>query len=188
MLFICLTSAYIKTEGGKNELDSLLCSIGEYKSDDALTRLYRLVSPSVYSFALSILKNHHDAEDVLQDCFVTIHNSASGYKSHGNPMAWILTITKNLCLMKLRKRGKEEEAPEGWEDYIPDDQSVSHEDKLVLEACLEKLGDDERQIVILHAVSDMKHRQIAELLDLPLSTVLSKYSRAIKKLKKALEN
>ena len=53
-------------------------------------------------------------------------------------------------------------------------------------AALKALGDEERQIVLLHAVSGMKHRELSELLELPLSTVLSKYARALAKLKKAL--
>ena len=49
------------------------------------------------------------------------------------------------------------------------------------------LSDDEQQIVMLHAVSGMKHRETAQLLDMPTATVLSKYSRAIKKLRTAME-
>jgi RNA polymerase sigma-70 factor (ECF subfamily) len=52
---------------------------------------------------------------------------------------------------------------------------------------LKLLSDEERQIITLHAVSGLKHRQIAELLDIPLSTVLSKYNRAIKKLQNKTE-
>ena len=52
---------------------------------------------------------------------------------------------------------------------------------------LKLLSDEERQIITLHAVSGLKHRQIAELLDIPLSTVLSKYNRAIKKLRNKIE-
>ena len=58
---------------------------------------------------------------------------------------------------------------------------------MVLEQCMKALDDSERQVVILHAVGGMKHRGTAELMGLPLATVLSKYSRAIKKLKSKLE-
>ena len=61
------------------------------------------------------------------------------------------------------------------------------EDRGVLRACLEQLSDQERQIVALHAVAGFKHREIAALLELPLSTVLSKYNRAIKRLKQYLQ-
>jgi RNA polymerase sigma-70 factor (ECF subfamily) len=61
------------------------------------------------------------------------------------------------------------------------------EDKLVLETTLEILAEDERQIVLLHAVSGMKHKEIAKNLGIPLSTALSKYHRALKKLKENLK-
>lgn len=51
---------------------------------------------------------------------------------------------------------------------------------------MRELADEERQILMLHAVTGMKHREIAELLQLSLSTVLSKYHRALKKLRKCL--
>ena len=59
---------------------------------------------------------------------------------------------------------------------------VSVEDELLLRQCLETLSESERQIVVLHAVSGLKHKDIASVMSLPLSTVLSKYSRAIKKM------
>ena len=58
---------------------------------------------------------------------------------------------------------------------------------ILLETCLKDLSDEERQIVVMHAVSGLKHREIADLLRIPLGTVLSKYRRAIKKLRTRLE-
>ena len=75
---------------------------------------------------------------------------------------------------------------EDWDKYL-EQTPASPEDRLVLEQCLKALDDSERQVVILHAVGGMKHRETAELLGLPLATVLSKYSRVIKKLKSKLE-
>lgn len=51
----------------------------------------------------------------------------------------------------------------------------------------EQLGGEERRIFLLHAVAGFKHREIAEFMELPLATVLSKYSRAVKKMRKYLE-
>ncbi len=59
-------------------------------------------------------------------------------------------------------------------------------DAMVLHAALTVLKEDERQIVLLHASAGLKHREIAANLGIPLSTVLSKYNRAIKKLKQHL--
>ena len=68
-----------------------------------------------------------------------------------------------------------------WAD-VP---AVDHEDRMMLAALLRLLTEEERQIVVLHAVSGMKHREIAALLKMNLSTVLSKYNRALKKLREA---
>jgi RNA polymerase sigma-70 factor (ECF subfamily) len=58
---------------------------------------------------------------------------------------------------------------------------------MVLDALLCALSVEEQQIIILHAVHGMKNREIADILDLPLNTVLSKYHRAIKKMRKRME-
>lgn len=168
-------------------LDNCIVQIAE-NNPEALTVLYHRTSASVYAFALSLLKNPHDAEDVLHDCYLRIHASAAAYRSFGKPMAWILTITKNLCRMKLRERNKTAETDEDtWATFPAADSLASEEDKMVLNACLNRLTDEERQIVVLHAVSGLKHREIAAVTDLPLPTVLSKYHRAIKKMKQILE-
>jgi RNA polymerase sigma-70 factor (ECF subfamily) len=155
---------------------------------DALGLLYEQSKDAVYGFALSILQNAHEAEDVLQDTFVSVYASARSYKSMGKPMAWILTTTRNLSLMKLRQRQKTADLSEDeWSLFIAESTAVSSEDKLLLTAALQTITPEESQIVMLHAVAGFKHREIAGVLELPLSTVLSRYSRAIKKLKSTLE-
>lgn len=166
-----------------NELDELIYAVGE-GSTDALASLYQETSASVYAYALSVLKNSHDAEDVLHDCYLSIWSAASSYRSSGKPMAWILTVAKNLSLKILRQRNRIESLPEeDWKDCLEFATEMTADDKVVLQQCMRVLSDDERQIVVLHAVSGFKHREIAELMDLALPTVLSKYHRAIKKMK-----
>ncbi len=152
----------------------------------ALESLYEKVSSSVYAFSLSILKNAHDAEDVMQSCFVKIFSHAYQYRSQHKPMAWILTITKNLCYEKMREKKRDDKLGEIHENdsYFVD---LTADDRIVVDFCLNSLSDDERQILVLHAVSGFKHREIALLLKLPLGSVLSKYHRAIKKVKTHLE-
>lgn len=155
----------------------------------AFENLYELTEQTVYAFILSILKNPHDAQDIMQDTYVQIRASAHLYKKQGKPLAWIFTIAKNLCLMKLRTTGKTSDTPlEELEDsnYLASSEQVQTEDRIVLQTALEILKEEEREIVILHAVSGMKHREIAKNLGMPLSTVLSKYNRSLKKLKKYL--
>lgn len=182
-----LTTAYPNgPDGGAAGLDRCLEGIAGH-DPRALEELYRRTSAAVYAFALSILKNTHDAEDVLQDCYLKVWDGAADYRSAGKPMAWILTITRNLCLQRLRERQKTADLPqEDWEPWLADRRGLSQEDALVIRECMERLSDGERQIVVLHAVAGFRHREIAALLRLPLATVLSRYSRAIRKLKQTL--
>lgn len=153
----------------------------------AVAALYESANTAVYGFALSILKNTHDAEDVLQDCFVKVFEAASTYHPHGKPMAWIFTIARNLCMQKLRDHKRKADIPEeDWEPYLAGCEEICVEDRVVLETCMRHLSQEERQIVMLHAVAGFKHREIAALVQLPLATVLSKYHRALKKLKTLL--
>lgn len=155
----------------------------------ALESLYHETSTSVYAYVVSVLKNVHDAEDVLHDCYIAVHSAAANYSSSGKPMAWIITIAKNLCLMKLRERKKNAEV-EDEEFFINaqynENTAMSPEDAFILNECMNELSDEERQIVVLHAVSGFKHREIAAFLNMALPTVLSKYNRALKKLKTSL--
>ena len=85
--------------------------------------------------------------------------------------------------MKLRQRRRGEVV--SIEETLPDlssDRISDAEDRLMLEAAFRALSPQECQIVLLHAVSGLKHREIARLMELPLSTVLSKYNRSLKKL------
>ena len=156
------------------------CAAGD---SHALEQLYRETSPAVYAYLLSVLKDTHDAEDLLHETYLNVWTGSGGYRSQGKPMAWILTIGKNLCMRQLRNRNKQPTPLEEWMEYTPDSDEMTQEDKWVIRQCMEQLPEDARQIVVLHAVSGFKHREIAKLLDLPLSTVLSKYHRSVRKLK-----
>ena len=168
------------------QLDNWIAAIAGGDTD-ALAHLYQETNASVYAYALSVLKNSHDAEDVLHDCYLKVWSAADAYRPEGKPMAWILTVARNLCLQDLRRRQKTAELPqEDWRDCMDACTEMTADDKVVLQQCMEKLTDDERQIVVLHAVSGFKHREIAGLMDLALPTVLSKYHRALKKMKACL--
>ncbi len=154
---------------------------------DRIADIYDEVNSSLYGYILSFLKNPTEAEDVLQDTYVKICQNAGMYKAMGKPMAWILTIARNLSLMKIRSRAKFTDIEEyEWDNLSEGDSDFHVEDREVLTAAMSKLSSEESQIVMLHAVSGMKHREIADMYDMPLATVLSKYNRALKKLKKEL--
>lgn len=154
---------------------------------DAFQTLYQETARAVYGFALSIVKNKQDAEDILQDTFLKIRENAANYQSRGKMMAWILTITRNLAMEKLRSCKRTsfvgEEILENTLDFSNIDDV---ELRLILKEAFCILSDEERQILVLHAVSGLKHREIAAMLGKPLATVLSRYRRSLKKLQQQL--
>ncbi|MCI9158887.1 MAG: RNA polymerase sigma factor [Lawsonibacter sp.] len=165
------------------ELERLLLQVGQ-GDRDAFARLYSLARGAVYALALSLLQDAHEAQDTAQDTFVKVWESAPSYRPQGSPMAWMLTIARNLARSRLRRGGRQVGLEdEEWNAIPADLPAVSPEDRQVLQEALARLGEEERRIVLLHAVTGLKHREIAQLLELPLSTVLSKYHRGLKKLR-----
>lgn len=153
----------------------------------AFKEFYKLTNTSVYAFSLSILKSIPDAEDITQTIYLNLFSNVGKYKSKGKPMAWILTMVKNLCYDKIRKDSHTEPLHD-FKDYKTNITTYSTIDnKLLAEACLNILPDEERNILILHIVSGLKHREIAELLKTPIGTITSKYNRALDKIKKHIE-
>ena len=165
--------------------EGLLPRVGQGDTS-ALEALYVQTERAVYALALSILRDPEKAQDVTQEVYLKVRAAAHLYVPQGKPLAWLFTITKNLCRDVQRTRGRTDQAPEGLEDVARFSYVSDPTDRLVLEAALKALGDEERQVVLLHAVSGLKHREIAQDLGLPLSTVLSRYNRALKKLKRYL--
>lgn len=181
-----LINAQKAEDPDRERIDSLLSRI---KDGDrhAMELLYRCTAKNVYGYALSMLKSTVDAEDVLHDCYVQVFQKARFYRSEGKPMAWILTIVKNLCRDAMRKRKKTDPLPDGeWVAELAEQKHLSSDERLLLDECMKRLSDEERMIIVQHAVIGFKHQEIADDLDLPLSTVLSKYRRALMKLRTAM--
>ena len=145
--------------GSSAHLTELLAAIAAGQQD-ALAQLYHLTRTAVYGLSLSYLKN----------------------------MGWLLAVCRNLCLMRLRRTERHAVLSEAEWDAIPQQETgLTTEERTLLQHVLSRLGEEERRIVLLHAVTGLKHREIAALLELPLPTVLSKYHRAIRKMRADLE-
>ena len=157
-----LTTTY-GAPSAREDLESLLLGVAAEDSH-SLEELYHRTRTAVYGLVLSYLKHPQDAEDVTQDAFVRIWDTAASYRPQGKPMT-----------------------DEEWSALPARAPDVTTEDRHVLRAALSLLSEQERQVVMLHAVTGLKHREIAQLLELPLATVLSKYRRALKKLNLLLE-
>ena len=153
---------------------------------NALAAFYEKTRDALYGFVLAIVKNQQDAEDVLQDTYLRIYGAAGGYQATGSPMPWVFTIARNLALMRLRQHARRSDGPADDDEAlfdVPDDRGLDPDERILLREVIRSLNDEERQIVMLHAVGGFKHREIAHMLGLALPTVLSKYNRALKKLR-----
>lgn len=160
--------------------------IFDLKNEDkrALGILWSAMKEGLYSFILSFIQDRQLAEDALQETFIALYRSAGSFKKASNARAWIYTIARNTTISLLRKQ--KEALPEDTLENIPDGWDIERhaEQKDELDRLLRQLDDISRKIVLLHAVSDLKHHEIARILSLPLGTVYRKYSQSIKKLKK----
>ena len=186
MLSMLMTTEYTPAED-RHELQQLLIHIAGGERE-ALAELYQRTRSAVYGLALSYLKNAHDAQDLTQDVYVQVWDRAEQYRLTGSPMGWLLAVCRNLCLMRLRRTERHAVLSEAEWDAIPQQETgLTTEERTLLQHVLSRLGEEERRIVLLHAVTGLKHREIAALLELPLPTVLSKYHRAIRKMRADLE-
>lgn len=156
---------------------------------DAMDLLYETIKKDVYSLALSKVCNKFDADDILQETFVRIYQNAKLYTPQGKPMAWIVIVESNVInrfyQLNVRRETLSDDAVYSAKDECEVTERDIKDDYLV--GLLAKLSEFEREVISLHLVSNMKFRQIAEVLDKPLSTILSKYNRAIKKLQKIVK-
>lgn len=169
-----------------NELDEgLIIRMGAGDAG-AFQEIYLATSHIVFGYALSILKNRSDAEDVMHDAFIRAYQGATCYQALGKPLSWLLAIVRNLCFSKLRADKPTVDLGDCSELAYPGEEQDSI-DRIVLQKALDTLSAQECQIVVLHALTGLKHREIAQVMGMPTGTVLSKYHRALKRLRTQLE-
>lgn len=166
-----------------SELDFQIClrEIGNGKKE-SLKIIYEHYGHAIYSYALSIIKCENLAKDICQDVFIKIWNNSSKYKSNNNHKSWMMTITKNTSIDYLRKY-KREDMVEGFNIIDNQDMIEDINQKIQIKEALDLLNDEEREVVILHAISDLTFKNIGEILNKPIGTVVWRYREAIKKLR-----
>lgn len=165
------------------QCEQLLLGIAQGQPD-AFEAFYRQTARSIYVYALSLTRNPQNAQDAMMETYLAVRTHADRYTPRGKPLAWVFTIARNTVRMQQRAAAQEVSLEELTPAPIcvPGDPDAA----IVLHEAMRILLEQEREIVMLHAVSGLKHREIAQALCLPLSTVLSKYTRALKKLRKSL--
>ena len=158
-------------------------------NNNGLKIIYECTCKSVFSFVFPIVKDYQIAENVMQATYVQIYEKIASYTPGTNFRNWILTIAKNLALLELKRQKRElwtddESAIENFGAYTYDKSLLTP----TIEMASKILSEEDFKIVMLFAVGEYKHREIARIMNLPLGTVTWKYNNSIKKLKKELKN
>ena len=164
-------------------------------TEQELEKLYNEAYKAVYWTALSLLKNKEEAEDVVQDTFITAFNSYDSLKDKTKAVPWVKKIAANKCLNILTRTktfNAEDEFFENTEavsdDFLPATLVESQEKrKIIMDIINNSLSEDSRMTIILFYFNEMSIKEIAERLNIPQGTVLSRLNYAKKKIKKEVE-
>ncbi|MGD8926685.1 MAG: sigma-70 family RNA polymerase sigma factor [Thioalkalispiraceae bacterium] len=171
-----------------NLLIELLGATGR-QDKKAFSRLYRLTSPKLYAVALRILKNEANAQDCLQEAFVSVWRQAGSYRPERSaPMTWLTTIIRNRAIDILRKQPLDALSME-VEARLADmvERPDSSIDRMSIDKCLAELNPQQRDCVLQAYYEGLTHPELAEYMQLPLGTVKTWIRRALQQLRRCLQ-
>jgi len=151
------------------------------KDNEAFEVVYENTKRGVFSMILSIVNNKAVTEDLMQDTYMKMIEKIHQYKKGRNFYAWLLQIAKNTALDHYRKENKVNVYDPQEHEYLFDSE-YNDQDNFAVYDMIKPLDDEEKQIVLLRIVSDLKFKDIANVIDKPIGTVLWIYNKAIKKL------
>lgn len=154
----------------------------------AQSQIYKLFSGKLFSLCLKYSKNYTDAQDNLQDAFVTIFKKIDQFSHKGSLEGWMKRITINTALQRYRTVGVFDIVNE---DQIEDVAIEINEDELSLDFLLgiiQELPDRYRLVFNLYVLDDYSHKEIAEMLDISTGTSKSNLARARMILKDKIEH
>ncbi len=158
-----------------------------HKDNEAFEYIYEHSKRGVYAIIVAIVKDRQTTEDLMQDTYIKMLKNINQYQVGRNFNAWITQIAKNTALDYYRKHQKSRLIdPVDDINIIDREQTNDHQNDYTLEEMVKSLDTEEREIVLLHIVSDMKFKTISEIVNKPLGTVLWIYQKALKKIKKSL--
>lgn len=166
----------------------------------AFSELISRYSEKAHNLAMRITRNQEDAEEVLQDVFVTVFKKISSFKGESAFSSWLYRITVNTAFMKLRKRRQsatvslEEITPsvkESWVANRSDSADVNylcsqHQLRSELDEAVQKLPEEYRIIFVLRDVDGLSNQEVSEILDISVPAVKSRLHRSRLMLRKRL--
>ncbi|MCL2494810.1 MAG: sigma-70 family RNA polymerase sigma factor [Oscillospiraceae bacterium] len=167
-------------------------------SAPAFQELYRLTRQGAWFVALSITKNEHDAQDILQESYLKAYQSMAQLAQPESFAAWLNQIVANKAKNYVSRikpdsfAQYEDESAGDWQEetnpaFIPDEHLDQAEAKALIASLVNELPEDQRLVVLLRYYDDMDVAAIAKSLEIPEGTVKSRLGRARQKLAAMLE-
>lgn len=151
-------------------------------NEESFNAIYHETKHAVYAMVLPILKDSSLAEDAMQDTYIKMIEKIDQYNPKYKFINWLLTIAKNIAIDMLRKQKETAiDSQENLDLFISQESSV--EKQMITEYYLSLLPDEEKQIVLLKVVGDLKHKDIAKILDKPIGTITYLYQKALTTIK-----
>jgi RNA polymerase sigma-70 factor (ECF subfamily) len=173
------------------------CQAGDKQAFGVLVEKYM---QRAYYTALGLVGTHDDALDLSQEAFIRAYRSIAKFNSSvGEFFTWYYKILRNLCFNFLRDRARhartfsEVDGPVLRLSEIPDEEHdvsvIAERDELkqMLWKAISSLREQDREIIILKDFQDMSYKEIAEVLDCPIGTVMSRLFNARKQLREKME-
>lgn len=148
---------------------------------------------AAYNLGRWLLGNEHDAADAVHDAFVRATRAADTYAG-GNARAWWLAIVRNCCLARLASRKREAQQrhlslvqaqPVETNDVEADAEAGQR--RTFIAAQLRALPDEFREALVLREIEDLSYREIADVLGVPIGTVMSRLARGRALLRRAFD-
>lgn len=160
----------------------LVDAVLERKDEPAFDALYRRHTPRLFALVARLLgRGDEEAEDVVQEAWIRAFENLDRFEWNSEFSTWLTGIGLNRVRNRIRTYGRSRES---GVEVVPDIAVVPdrHETRIDLERMIARLPDDERMVFVLHDVEGMKHREIADHLDIPEGTSKTFLSRARRRL------
>ncbi|BBH24272.1 hypothetical protein Back11_56170 [Paenibacillus baekrokdamisoli] len=174
----------------RNHTEIELVRKSSYGDQEAFTKLVRKYSNVVYGVAFSVLNDFHSSQDIAQEAFVKAWYNMEQLRDIEKFGSWVISITRNLCTDRYRKR-QLAERPLSEAMDLPDDLSLEERinrksDKQAVWKALSVLDEKYRTTTLMYYIGGFNTREISQLLDVPLGTTESRLRRSKAILKKEL--
>jgi RNA polymerase sigma-70 factor (ECF subfamily) len=156
---------------------------------EAHYRLYKLYSKAMFNVGYRITGREEDAEDALQEAFISAFRNLENYRGDAVFGAWLKRIVVNKAINILKKRKHEMMPEDGRWDVAETETPVEYKEELTVDRvkkAIDKLPDGYRSVLSLYLLEGYDHQEIAEILSISESTSKSQLNRAKNKLKELL--